>query len=146
MSHREGESIRSLSPEAVHEVVNRLEQECGAGAERIVDCRAAIDRLDNDVELFQDLLAFFFADSPELMAAVRASISEGNAEALHRAAHRLKGLMSNFDARRAVEAASRLETMGRQRALADAAAACEQLDRELERVTALLREFCPPGA
>jgi two-component system sensor histidine kinase/response regulator len=144
MSQRDRKSSR-LSPEALDEVVNRLEQQVDAGAERIVNCRSALDRLDNDAELFQDLLGFFFADSPQLLAAARASISQGNADVLHRSAHRLKGLLGNFDAVRAVEAATRLETMGREGTLGDAGEACDKLDREMQQVTTLLRAFCPPS-
>jgi HPt (histidine-containing phosphotransfer) domain-containing protein len=145
MSNCDGESLRRLSPEAVHEIVRRIERQFADGAERIVDCRAALARLDDDVELFQDLLAFYFADSPELLAQVHASISAGNADGVHRAAHRLKASFASFDARLAVEAAERLETIGRQGTLKDAQKAAEQLDRQAQRVTGLLREFCPPG-
>jgi len=145
MSSCDGESIRRVAPETVHEIVRRIERQFADGAERIVDCPAALVRLDDDVELFQDLLAFYFADSPRLLAQVDAAISAGNADGVHRAAHRLKASFANFDARLAVEAAARLETIGRQGTLEDAQKAAEQLHREAQRVTRLLREFCPPG-
>jgi len=144
LSNCDAESIRRVSPETVREIVRRIERRFSEGAERIVDCRATLARLDDDMELFQDLLAFYFTDSAGLLAQVHAAISAGNADALHRTAHRLRGSFANFDARRAAEAAGRLEAIGRQGTLEGAPAAAEKLDREAQRVTRLLSEFCPP--
>ena len=53
---------------------------------------------------------------------------------MQRAAHQLKGAASNFHARPTVEAAQRLEELGRENELGDARDAYESLRDELDRL------------
>src|ERR1700704_4361915 len=104
MTEFERTGMPRLSPDIVELVVRRIEMASGDTAP-LVNCRSALERLNGDAELFQDLLEFFFNDAPGQLAAIDTAIAEGNAENLHRSAHRLKGLLSNIDALQAVEAA-----------------------------------------
>ena len=144
MSNSGGDRVRSVAPDTVQAVIRRMEQDFDRGSERIVNCPAALDRLDGDVELFADLLAYYFADGPSFLTAIDDAVSAGNADAVHRSAHRLKGMLANFDARQAILAAAELETMGRDNALAGARDANHRLHHEVQRVTALLESFCRP--
>ena len=77
----------------------------GRAGAPIHDRAAALEGLDGDEELLQDLAAVFLEDSPRLMAAVRQAVAEGDPGRLERAAHSLKGSVANFGARAASEAA-----------------------------------------
>ena len=59
---------------------------------------------------------------------------------MQRVAHTIKGALSHFGAREAVARALRLELMGREGNLADAAGACADLEAELQRAEQVLAE------
>ena len=83
------------------------------------DYAAAIARLGNDTNLFDDMAGFFRSDSPELLQRIRAAIDASDANEVLRAAHSLKGLAATFDAKAAVAAALRVEELGRSGNLAE---------------------------
>jgi two-component system, sensor histidine kinase and response regulator len=73
------------------------------------DAAAALERLDGDEELFAALIEVFQQDSVELEERLTTSLAAGNHREIERAAHSLKGLSANFDAKAATETASRIE-------------------------------------
>jgi HPt (histidine-containing phosphotransfer) domain-containing protein len=86
----------------------------------------------------------FVSDCPRLISNLRAAISHADPTEIEHAAHELKGCVGNFAADRAFDAAARLEALGRANHLADAAAAAEHIEAELERLTrALVRLITP---
>jgi HPt (histidine-containing phosphotransfer) domain-containing protein len=109
----------------------------------VFDRTAAMARLGDDQELFDEMMEFFVNDSPGLLRQIRQGLAEANARQVERAAHSLKGMASMFDAGRAVAAAALVEELGREHHLDDAAKATDQLDVEvqnLKRAMAPLRE------
>jgi PAS domain S-box-containing protein len=98
-----------------------------------VDWAAALERLQGDRELLEELIGVIRQEAPQLLAAVREAVERGDAAALRLSAHTLKGSLGNFAAARAVEAAKRLEIMGKQGDLSDAAQALAVLESELDR-------------
>jgi HPt (histidine-containing phosphotransfer) domain-containing protein len=125
----------------IQKVIESIERDLPPNGRSVLNCRAALERLEYDAELFQDLLGFFFSDTPKYMADLRSAVESRNSDLLRRAAHSLKGLISNFDAQDAAETAFRLETMGRNDALDDAPAAYDQIVRQLAEVRGLLQRF-----
>ena len=109
-----------------------------------LDTTKILERIGGDRELLKELAGLFVGDCPRMLSDIRDAVRDGNAEALHKAAHALKGSVSNFAAEAAVQAAFRLEMMGRNRDMTDAAQALKELEREIERVceglSALARE------
>ena len=85
----------------------------GAARPLELDRDAILSRVDNDLELLKEIADLFLETCPGMMAEIEKALAEKDAKALERAAHALKGSVSNFFAREAVEAALRLETMGR---------------------------------
>ena len=69
------------------------------------------------------------------------NIHQGNPELLEKAAHTLKGSVSNFGAESAVQAALNLENMGRSRNIAEAPQTVVILEKELERLREDLATF-----
>jgi HPt (histidine-containing phosphotransfer) domain-containing protein len=109
----------------------------------IVDWTAAVGRLSGDRELLGELIGLFLDECPKLMATIRQAAADGDAPALRLAAHTLKGSVGNFAARRAFEAAMRLETLARDGTFTGVPAALTVLEREFE---ALLPELSELGA
>ncbi|HUY33783.1 MAG TPA: PAS domain S-box protein [Pirellulales bacterium] len=100
----------------------------------VLDWAAALDRLQGDRELLEELVEVFRGECPKLLTQVRDAVAASDAGKLKLAAHTLKGAVSNFAARDAVEAARLLEQMGKQGNLAGADEALAALERELERL------------
>ena len=92
--------------------------------------------LGGDEELLEQLIAMYAEDESRLVGNIEAAVAGGDADALHNAAHALKGAVSNFCASRAQASALQLERIGRDKQLADAPRALDELRREL----AALRE------
>jgi HPt (histidine-containing phosphotransfer) domain-containing protein len=99
-----------------------------------VDRARVLARIGNDPELLRDLVGVFLRESPGLLTAIRTAIAAADAQALHRAAHAVKGAVLVFGADAAVAAAQRLEAMGRQHDLAQAAEVYAELERGVERL------------
>lgn len=97
----------------------------------IFSLREALARLDDDVELFQTLAELFVEQGPKDLADTRAALSAQDAAALARAAHRIKGAVLQFCAPTVLDAARRLEELGRAGDLKEAAAACARLEEAL---------------
>ncbi len=107
----------------------------------IVDKEALLDRVDNDREFLAETVEMFNEDSPEMLAQIRDAAGRGDSDALAGAAHAFKGMVANFCAAEAVEAALKLEMMGRDNDLSAAAAAVDSLAEESRRVGVALEEM-----
>jgi HPt (histidine-containing phosphotransfer) domain-containing protein len=93
------------------------------------------------LELFRDLLGFYFRDVPTLLEEIRRAVAASDAAGVRHWAHRLKGLVCNFDARLVVQSTAELERMGLDGQLALSATVLERLENELVDVTTQLRRF-----
>jgi len=86
-----------------------------------------------NVELLKEMGASFLMELPELLTNLRDAVTAGNANAIERAAHKLKGSLGNFAAHRAFEVASKLEVQGRDGSLSDTEPAYCELEKEIDR-------------
>lgn len=91
----------------------------------------ALDRIGGDEELLREIAVLFLDDYPSLMASIRSSCDSGDAGGLERAAHALKGSVSNFGAENAQRAALDVEMMGRLGQLKDAPRAVARLEKAM---------------
>jgi HPt (histidine-containing phosphotransfer) domain-containing protein len=110
----------------------------GPQSAALFDRAAALERIGGDEELLREIAGLFLSEYPELVQEIRAALDRGNAEALERSAHSLKGAVANFEARTTVSAAFRLEAMGRSKNLADAPQALSELEAVLADLHPLL--------
>ena len=101
----------------------------------LFDKTLALSRVGGDAELLKEIALLFLDDYPKSLSELREAIHAGDAKAVERSAHGLKGSVSNFGARPAVDAALQLETMGRTHKLLEV----EQVLRTLELALAALR-------
>ena len=105
---------------------------------KIYDHAGSLRRMGNDPELFQEMVELLRSDAPPLLSAVHSAHQEGDPQRLHRAAHTLKGLASNFGAERAVAAAAEIERLAKARQSAGLPAAVTELEESLDELIAAL--------
>jgi HPt (histidine-containing phosphotransfer) domain-containing protein len=103
-------------------------------------------RLDGDTELALQLCAIFVDECPRMLQRLRDALASGSADDVRRAAHALKGSVSNFIDGGPTATAFELENIGRGGQLEGAALVLERLERELAALTACLLEFQSKGA
>jgi two-component system sensor histidine kinase/response regulator len=106
--------------------------------ESALDRQLSLSRVGGDMELLREIAVLFVEDCPRALAEIRDAVERGNSAKLENAAHALKGSVANFGARAAVEAALRLEQMGRAGRLGEAAEMLRALERALSAVCAEL--------
>jgi CheY-like chemotaxis protein/HPt (histidine-containing phosphotransfer) domain-containing protein len=107
----------------------------------LFDQATTLRRVDGDWELLQELVGLFGEECAQMMETMQDAIRQEDAVRIQQAAHTLKGEVSNFGARAAVEAALRLEMMGRHDELADAEVAYTALERALACLIPALMAF-----
>ena len=100
-----------------------------------------MDRVDNDAEFLADTVEMLGEESPALFEQLRAALASGDPAALATAAHTLKGMLGNFCAEPAREAAAELEALGRAGGLDGAAEALDRVERLTTELDAALRAF-----
>ncbi|MGA9884987.1 MAG: response regulator [Candidatus Acidiferrales bacterium] len=99
-----------------------------------LDVGAALDRVEGDRELLDELVRLFIEGSPAAMREMRQALSERDAHALGRLAHTMKGSSGSLGANRVSEAALVLEMRARPGALENAGELIGALQSELDRV------------
>lgn len=90
------------------------------------------ERLDGDMELFRELADIFVTDSTSLLEKIQESLDNGDAAAVGKSAHTLKGAVSNFSAKKAFDTALTLEKIGKTGDLAEAPDAFKDLKIEVQ--------------
>ena len=111
----------------------------GPPTKDVFDLSKALEVVDGDMELFKEIAVLFKKNLPDNIAQIRVAIAKSDSNALEQAAHSLKGSVGNFAAKRAFEAAYRLEVIGREGKLAEADAALSELEKELKTLEAAMK-------
>lgn len=101
----------------------------------------ALERLGGDEELLREVAQLFLEEYPVLVSQIRAAVAAGDADGLQRAAHSLKGSVSNFGADAAYHAAFALELIGRNREMNQASTGMMALEDALEYIHPALVEL-----
>src|SRR5262245_41455678 len=104
----------------------------------VYDLAGALKRMGNDEELFHEMVELLKSDAPPLITAAQGAYKEGDTARLHRTAHTLKGLASNFGAARAVAAAAEVERLAKARQSAGLPAALTELEESVDELIAAL--------
>ncbi len=110
-------------------------------SKKVLDRREALDRVADDAQILASLIDLFEDELPGMMEAIRGAMKSGDAEALNRAAHRLKGSVSVFGAEAMAEAAFALEQAGRSGDVAATGQRFCELEQEIARLHPALAEF-----
>ncbi len=90
---------------------------------------------DGDAEFMAELLSQYLQDAVVLVEALAPALSEGNAEALERAAHTLKSSSANVGAMTLSDLSEDLQRIGRSGELGDAGEKVPAAEAEFIRVT-----------
>jgi two-component system sensor histidine kinase/response regulator len=102
-------------------------------------------QVDHDMEFLGETVELLSTDGPTLLAQIRAEGDAGDAAAVARDAHALKGMISNFCSPLTVAAALAVEQIGRKGDLAPLPAALATLQSRLGALIAELNEFLAEG-
>jgi two-component system sensor histidine kinase/response regulator len=116
--------------------------ELRAASEASFDLAGALERVGGDAELLAEVAGIFVRECGRLVTAAREAVTEGDAEAIVRAAHTLKGSVGTFCAQGAFDAAKQLEMLARAGDLTHTPEAWAALEQAVERLVADLRSFC----
>jgi HPt (histidine-containing phosphotransfer) domain-containing protein len=101
-----------------------------------IDIDMALERLGGDLDVLREIAALFLEESPKIMVALEQALCAGDAPALARAAHNLKGSVSTFCAQQAYDAARALEMASREENLSAAS-------RDLVRLSSAIETLAP---
>lgn len=107
----------------------------------VLDIPEALNRADGDQSLLLILADLFLQEGPEDVEAIHVALARQDPAGLAAAAHKLKGASLPIGAPRLFESAKRLEALGRQGELAEAALACAEVDVHLAEVLVALRKL-----
>jgi two-component system, sensor histidine kinase and response regulator len=110
-------------------------------ADQVYELDNSLRRLGGDRDLFCDLIRFFLEDSPKLLDQLRSALVKQDGKSATHASHTLKGLAANFTARRAVDAADRVERLAAHKAFSDAEQAAVELQQRIEELRSALVGF-----
>jgi CheY-like chemotaxis protein len=107
----------------------------------VFDIQTALEGMGGDGNLLKEIAALFVDSLPENLAEIERAVAEGDAVGLERAAHSLKGAVSNFGAKRAYEAARSLESSGKENQMQGVEHDLAALERELEALADQLKRL-----
>ena len=119
---------------AIENLTPRSEPVAARPDDDVLDRREVLYRFDDDMELLREAVQDFLDECPKRLAALRRALECGDCQAVSRLAHALKGSVGNFAARHAVDAAQRLETIGREGEIGGGIDAFAELDKAIERL------------
>ena len=105
------------------------------------DEKELLERVDDDVCFLADTVQMLETDGRSLMDQIKAALAAGDAPAVGRTAHTLKGMISNFCAPTAQGLALEVEKAGKAGDCATAAAAAARLQPDLESLIGELSAF-----
>ncbi len=107
----------------------------------LFDPHEVMTRVLGDIELLQQIVELFRVECSKLLSAVREAVRRSDGEALERSAHRLKGSIGIFGARRALAVVSRLEECGRAGDFGNLTGLCAELESEVDRLSRALARW-----
>ena len=128
--------------EMFHAIENLNPRQESAAAEPETDLlnrQEVLYRFDDDMELLREAVQDFLEECPKRLAALRDALACGDCQSVERLAHALKGSVGNFSARHAIDAAQKLETIGREGKAAAGIDAYAELNEAIERLKPALR-------
>lgn len=104
-----------------------------------IDWNALRENCAGDEGLVTEVLDLFLGEAGAMLADIDAAVKAGDAVAVKRSAHRIKGALVSLAARPSTEAARALEVTGASGSLADAPAQYAKLATELQRLLQAIR-------
>jgi HPt (histidine-containing phosphotransfer) domain-containing protein len=103
---------------------------------------AALERVEGDRDLLEELVRIFADECPGNLKEIRLALSGRDAHALRLLAHTVKGAAMNLGALKVSEAALALENQARAGDLENAAPLAENLAKEIELLMPEMESLC----
>jgi len=94
---------------------------------------------EDAAEVLAEVIDSYLAETPKLLQVIATAVAQGNATALHQAAHTLKSITATLGATTLSQFCKQLEAIGSTGSVADALAIVPLLETEYERVKAALQ-------
>ena len=110
-------------------------------ANPVFDPAVALESLDGDFDLLREIVGISLTQFTKHIQNIRDGVEKQDPKLLERAAHALKGTAANLLATGVVDAASRLEEMGRGASFAGSAEALQMVETETSKLQQALEEF-----
>jgi len=110
----------------------------------VLDREALMERVAGDHELLSEVTGMFLRDAPKLLAQARAAVVSRDRDAFAYSVHTLRGMLRNFSAGAAEEAAARLHALDPAHDAVKVEPACQALERELVRLRSELAGMTNP--
>jgi CheY-like chemotaxis protein len=104
----------------------------------VFDLAALRERVENDLELLDEMIELYLSSSPLLLAELETAIKSRDREKLSRSAHTLKGVLKNMCANACAEAALQLEMTGKSGDIERADESLVALKNEFQRLESAL--------
>jgi two-component system, sensor histidine kinase and response regulator len=111
-------------------------------APRVFDVNDALDRVEGDHDLLEEIIRIFRGECSSNMDAIRRAVAAGDAHLLERLAHTIKGASANLSAVVVSDAAFKLEKLAAAGNLANAGESIDKLQREIDRLLPELASVC----
>ena len=108
---------------------------------KLFDDKELLERVDNDWDFLSETVQMLETDGRALMVELKTAVASGDAPAIGRTAHTLKGMISNFCSPAVQTLALDVEKAGKAGDGASAAAASAKMEPELEALIAELAAF-----
>jgi CheY-like chemotaxis protein len=105
---------------------------------KVFDYEDALDRLDGEEDLLQQVIVVFLNDGTRTMSELEHALSARDPSALVFCAHKIKGALGTLSAHAAHDAASQLEHLGKEKDFSAAAEALQQLKRRIDELLPVL--------
>ena len=100
----------------------------------ILNRNRLLEQVDNDPEMLAEVIDLFLDDSTKALVEIRNVVSSSDASAIEQCAHKLKGALMTLTAKPAADAARRLEEIGREGDLGQAAETLSALEQQMEEL------------
>ena len=97
----------------------------------VLDREVALARVGGDLTLLKEIATLFLENYNPWVAELRDAAARGDAQALERAAHGIKGSVATFGARAAVDAAQQIEQLSRRQDFSEVLQAVSLLELAL---------------
>ncbi len=133
--------IRPVRADQLFALLQNLQSQNASSKTPPIDIEGIMARVGGKMQILEKMVAIFFEELPDQIAALHRAIDRQSPEDLRQAAHALKGAVANFDASAAYQTTAALEQMGKSGHLRDARTTCQQLEREVSAVQNALEEL-----
>jgi two-component system sensor histidine kinase/response regulator len=100
-----------------------------------------VERFGGDAALASEVATLFVAESPAMLQRLKESLRNRSAEEVSKAAHALKGAVSNFSRVGPIETAARIEDLARGGSLEEVPALLDVLELQMTQLVAALQAF-----